>query len=344
MARQYAPRETAQRAPLGTGDGMTMHTGSIGQGNQATQDALGITGTGAHAPDEAWIHELLGVAPVAEMAASGRWAGVQERVRRQNDLISDATPPQQGGSSDLMARLNALRAALESDQLDGVKEAASALADAARALIADGQGDIAALQEIIAGAGEVWTSARDKQSMQLGITASGREDLSRLASAASRPWYSYPMGKCYRAVAGYDSSSYMNRAGGRWKQLADRIPGSHAEWAVSFAHWLQETAHGQRAASDLGFEIRESDGRTRLGDYLAQRPELKGAIVVIPFGQEGTHSQDFNAADHYGDAKWGAGVGDISVVTEISGHGATYVADAKIRHDNATMWWVVYPK
>ena len=168
--------------------------------------------------------------------------------------------------------------------------------------------------------------------------------MDRLASAASKPWYSAPMGKCYRAVAGFDSSSYVNRAGGRWKQLADRIPSSHGMWAVSFAHWLQETSHGRRTAKELGFEIRESDGKTRLGDYLAKHPELKGSIVVIPYGQEGTASREWNAAANYGNAKWGAGVGDISVVTAIGQRGATYVADGKVPHDNATMWWVVYPK
>ncbi len=175
------------------------------------------------------------------------------------------------------------------------------------------------------------------------VSERGAADLDRLADAASRPWYSSPRGKCYRAVAGYDSSAYMNRAGGRWKALADRIPTAHAMWAVSFAHWLQETAHGRRAAAELGFTILESDGKTRLGDFLAARPELRGSIVVVPFGQEGTASQEWNAAAHYG-AKWGKGVGDISVVTEVGARGATYVADGPVKHDNATMWWIVHPK
>ncbi len=135
----------------------------------------------------------------------------------------------------------------------------------------------------------------------------------------------------------------MNRAGGRWTALADRIPTDHAMWAVSFAHWLQETAHGRRAAAELGFTILESDGKTRLGDFLAARPELRGSIVVVPFGQEGTASQEWNAAAHYG-AKWGKGVGDISVVTEVGARGATYVADGPVKHDSATMWWIVHPK
>lgn len=187
-------------------------------------------------------------------------------------------------------------------------------------------------------------AADDRDSRELGITDRGRADLDRLAAAASRPWYSRPRGKCYAAVAGYSPEAYVNRAGGRWKQLADRIPGSHTMWAVSFAHWLQETAHGRRAAAELGFEIVESDGRTRLGDYLAARPELKGAVVVVPHGQQGTASREWNAAANYGDSKWGAGVGDISVVTEITERGATHVADAVNPHDEATMWWVVYPK
>lgn len=178
----------------------------------------------------------------------------------------------------------------------------------------------------------------------LAISDRGRADLQRLATAASNPWFSSPRGKCYAAVAGYDASAYVNRAGGRWKQLADRIPGSHAMWAVSFAHWLQETGHGQRAARELGFEIVESDGETRLNDYLQARPELEGAVVVIPHGQQGTASREWDAAASYGEAKWGAGVGDISVVTEISGRGVTYVADAVNPHDDATMWWIVYPK
>lgn len=66
--------------------------------------------------------------------------------------------------------------------------------------------------------------------------------------------------------------------------------------------------------------------------------------MVVPYGQQGTASREWNAAAAYGDRKWGAGVGDISVVTEIGGKGATYVADGKVPHDAATMWWIVYPK
>lgn len=45
----------------------------------------------------------------------------------------------------------------------------------------------------------------------------------------------------------------------------------------------------------------------------------------------------------YGHPKWGAGVGDISVVTQIGEKGATYVADGRVLHDAATTWWIVYP-
>lgn len=131
--------------------------------------------------------------------------------------------------------------------MSGVTDAAKALADEARALLAAGSGNSAALQELISGAGELWTQARAEQGRQLGVTERGRADLDRLASAASRPWYSRPLGQCYRAVDGFDSSSSVNRAGGRWKQLADRIPSSHGMGAVPLAHWLQETGHGRRA-------------------------------------------------------------------------------------------------
>ena len=345
MARQFSPRERTPEHRPTTDSGPVRMPSSARSGNQAKQEELGISSSGSAGPDEAWINELLAAAPVAELASSGRWSGVQERARRlRNSSSANSSANSQDGTSRLMRRLNKLDAALDSGQVDGVREAAKALADEARSLIDAGRGDSAQLQEVISGAGEIWTRARDQQGKQLGITEQGMQDMSRLASAASRPWYSAPRGKCYRAVAGFDSSSYMNRAGGRWKQLADRIPGSHGMWAVSFAHWLQETAHGQRAARELGFEIRESDGRTRLGDYLAKRPELKGSIGVIPHGQEGTASSEWKAAANYGDAKWRTAVADISVVSNISARGATYVADAKIPHDNATMWWVVYPK
>jgi len=229
------------------------------------------------------------------------------------DLLAEAPPPEQGGGAwaDVIAQVRA--------------KVADRIAEAAKPPPAPEEAER--------------PSAPTDQ-----VSERGAADLQRLSDAASRPWYAAPRGKCYRAVAGFDSSSYMNRAGGRWKQLADRIPGDHGMWAVSFAHWLQATRHGQQAAAELGFTILESDGRTRLGDYLAARPHLKGAIVVVPYGQEGTASREWNAAAHYGDKKWGAGVGDISVVTRIGEKGATYVADGPVPHDNATMWWIVHPK
>ncbi len=321
---------------------------ATGRGNQAALEDRGLSGGGATAVSEPWVRELLDVAPIEGGDGGGRWASVRERARLagQGDPVApgDGSPPQDGVGSGLSARLAAIEARLMTGDVAGVSDAASALATEARALLAAGKGDSASLNALISAAGELWTQARAQQGKQLGITDRGRADMDRMASAASKPWYSAPMGKCYRAVAGFDSSSYVNRAGGRWKQLADRIPSSHGMWAVSFAHWLQETSHGQRAARELGFEIRESDGKTRLGDYLARHPELKGSIVVIPYGQEGTASREWNAAANYGSAKWGAGVGDISVVTAIGQRGATYVADGKVPHDNATMWWVVYPK
>jgi hypothetical protein len=320
----------------------------MGHGNSARQGDLGLAGGGTSGPEETWVRELEAVAPVQEQDASGRWAGVQDSAREaaagSDSAPADSAQQTSAGGSGLSARLADLDAKLDAGDFAGVTDAAQALANEARALLAAGQGDSAALQELISGAGEVWNRARSEQGKELGITDQGRADMDRLAAAAATPWYSAPMGKCYRAVAGFEGTSYVNQAGGRWKQLADKIPSTHGMWAVSFAHWLQETSHGQRAAQELGFEIRESDGKTRLGDYLAQHPELKGSIVVIPYGQEGTASREWNAAANYGDAKWGAGVGDISVVSEISERGATYVADGRIPHDNATMWWVVYPK
>jgi hypothetical protein len=186
-------------------------------------------------------------------------------------------------------------------------------------------------------------------SQGIEVSPSGRAAMDGLAAVASTRKNEPPRGKCYNYVMGAGGNAYVNRAAAekgtkRWQQLADRIPSSHSAWAVSFAHWLQETPSGRKAAKELGFVIYESDGKTRLGDYLAARPELKGSVVVIPYGQQGTASREWNAAANYGDKKWGAGVGDISVVTEIGAKGATYVADGGVPHDEATMWWVVYPK
>lgn len=347
MPRSYSGRPRRQRPGASRGPTPERRPPGGGRGNQATLEDRGLSGGGAGA-DEAWVRELLDAAPVQDRDAGGSWGGVQERAR----TVGAETPGAQdegsgqptGDGAGLSGRLAALEARLAEGDVAGLTDAAKALADEARALVAAGQGDSAALQDLISAAGALWTQARAQQGKELGITDAGRADMDRLASAAASPWYSAPMGKCYRAVAGFESSSYVNQAGGRWKQLADQIPSSHGMWAVSFAHWLQETSHGQRAAQELGFEIRESDGKTRLGDYLAQHPELKGAIVVIPYGQEGTASREWDAAANYGDAKWGAGVGDISVVSAIGERGATYVADGKVPHDNATMWWVVYPK
>ena len=196
---------------------------------------------------------------------------------------------------------------------------------------------------------EQQTPSADGASAPIEVSHSGRAAMDGLAAVASTRKAQPPRGKCYNYVMGAGSNAYVNRAAGekgtrRWQQLADRIPTDHATWAVSFAHWLQETPSGRKAATELGFVIYESDGKTRLGDHLAAHPELKGSVVVIPYGQQGTASREWNAAAHYGDRKWGAGVGDISVVTEIGAKGATYVADGGVRHDAATMWWVVYPK
>ncbi len=196
---------------------------------------------------------------------------------------------------------------------------------------------------------EQQTPSADGASAPIEVSPSGRAAMDGLAAVASTRKAQPPRGKCYNYVMGAGSNAYVNRAAGekgtrRWQQLADRIPTDHATWAVSFAHWLQETPSGRKAATELGFVIYESDGKTRLGDHLAAHPELKGSVVVIPYGQQGTASREWNAAAHYGDRKWGAGVGDISVVTEIGAKGATYVADGGVRHDAATMWWVVYPK
>lgn len=310
-------------------------------GNQARLSDLGLGSSGPSAgPDDAWVQELLQVAP-PDGGADGGWQGVQQRVAQK------AAGDGAGSGHPLQAELAALQAALAGGQTAGLAQAAHDLAEQARRSLRAG-GDRAALQAVIDGAGALWSDARQSEVQarmgQLGIGERGQRDLDRMAAAASRPWYGGPRGQCYRAVAGAETSSYVNRAGGRWAQLADRIPASHTQWAVSFAHWLQETRHGQRAAQELGFEILESDGKTRLGDYLAAHPELKGAVVVVPYGQQGTASRDFDAARAYGHAKWGAGVGDISVVTSIGKQGITTVADGPVAHERATMWWIVYPK
>ena len=290
--------------------------------------------------DPAWVEELRTEAP-APASPGGLFSSV---MQAENALMGTDAATLGTSTSDLSARLDALEAKLDVEDSGGATSEASAVADEARDRIATGQGDAAELQAIVERAGGLWTRADGMSRGQLGIGAQGRADMDRLAAAASTPWYSTPQGQCYGAVAGFSSESYVNEAGGRWAELANRIPSSHSSWAVSFAHWLQETASGQRAAAELGFEIVESDGQTPLGQYLADHPELKGSIVVIPHGQQGTASREWDAAAAYGDEKWGAGVGDVSVVTEIGERGATYVADAKIPHDAATMWWVVYPK
>jgi hypothetical protein len=319
-----------------TFDTATFDTASI---DTATFDTASIdTATTGQTDVDSWVGEALQSAPVPSNGVSGAWGGVASQLSALGASTGQApattaAAPELRSHSDLSARLAAVQAKLAARDGGGAQAEAHAIANEARARIAARDGDVAALQALAAQAGQAWSrgaSLGSRGSGALGVTDRGRADMAR--------------GKCYAAVAGYSSSSYVNEAGGRWKQLADRIPQSHGMWAVSFAHWLQETGSGQRAARELGFEIRESDGRTRLGDYLKANAELKGAIVVIPYGQEGTASQEWNAAANYGNRKWGAGVGDISVVTSIGERGATYMADGPVPHNNATMWWVVYPK
>jgi len=287
--------------------------------------------------EEDWVAELLAQAPVRE-GGGGAWEPVMHRVAE----LSDSGATQAAPSFELPPGTRILV-----DAQGQLRVWPSIRADGITARLAAAGLTLEYLRPLAESAGQGPAPAPGPgpaPGTPGAVSAQGAADLGRLAQAANKPWYGSPQGKCYRAVAGYDSSSYMNRAGGRWKQLADRIPSSHAMWAVSFAHWLQETSHGRRAAAELGFTILESDGKTRLGDFLAARPELRGSIVVVPFGQEGTASQEWNAAANYGSAKWGKGVGDISVVTEIGAKGATYVADGKVPHNNATMWWIVHPE
>lgn len=340
-------RESAAPAPVST-----PRSAASARGNGYKQEALASESAALverEAPSAAsgqpdWLAELLAYAPTPE-EGGGAWADVIARV----DTLAapgqiQADPGQmQAAPFQLPAGVKIIEGAsgelrvwpaIKADEVSALLAQAGMSLEALRHLAEKG-GPRPAPPPTGGGGGETPTSGT--------ISAAGAADLNRLAQAASKPWYSAPRGKCYRAVAGFDSNAYMNRAGGRWKALADRIPSDHAMWAVSFAHWLQETAHGRRAAAELGFVILESDGKTRLGDFLKARPELRGAIVVTPYGQEGTASREWNAAAHYGQ-KWGAGVGDISVVTEIGEKGATHVADGQVRHDNATMWWIVHPK
>ena len=299
------------------------------------------------APD--WVAELLEAAPLPS-SGGGQWAGVIAQLQR---AVPEAPAPSQpfqlpAGARVLVGADGRLRVwpGLQADAVAARLAAAGMTLEDLRPM-AEAVQVAPAPSPSPAQSPEPAPTAPPGGPARAGagtpVSERGAADLNRMANAASRPWYGQARGKCYRAVAGYDSGSYMNRAGGRWKALADRIPGDHAMWAVSFAHWLQETSHGRRAAAELGFTILESDGKTRLGDFLAARPDLRGSIVVVPFGQQGTASQEWNAAAHYG-AKWGKGVGDISVVTEIGGRGATYVADGPVQHDQATMWWVVHPR
>lgn len=304
----------------------------------------------AAAPD--WITELLQAAP-APTGGGGAWEGVIAQVREQTGggeeqrpafdlppgvrIVADASGQLRvwpGMAADAVSA----RLAAAGMSLEDLRPMAEQVEKAPAPQQQQAPEQMAPEQQSPEGGGG------GRRPAPANVSARGAADLDRLANAARSPWYSSPKGKCYKAVAGFDSNSYMNKAGGRWKQLADRIPGDHGMWAVSFAHWLQETRHGRQAAAELGFTILESDGRTRLGDFLAARPDLRGAIVVTPFGQEGTASQEWNAAANYGNKKWGAGVGDISVVTEIGAKGAVHVADGPVRHNNATMWWIVHPK
>ncbi|MBM4390721.1 MAG: hypothetical protein FJ090_06330 [Deltaproteobacteria bacterium] len=295
--------------------------------------------------EEDWVTEILAQAPVPA-SGSGVWAPVMERVSQKVDAKEGQAAPAfelPPGTKILVDEQGRLRVwpGIRADSVTARLAAAGLTLEDLRPLAEPTTREPTTREPTTR---EPTSGPSPSPSSPGGVSAQGAADLNRLAGAASRPWYGSSKGKCYRAVAGYEPQSYMNRAGGRWKQLADRIPTDHAMWAVSFAHWLQETSHGRRAAAELGFTILESDGKTKLGDFLAARPELRGSIVVVPFGQEGTASQEWNAAAHYGSAKWGKGVGDISVVTKIGEKGATYVADGPVRHNNATMWWIVHPK
>ncbi len=331
FAQERLVEESATRDESAVGDGSTLLEESAVLHEPSAR-------AGEAGPGEDWIAELMQQAPVPA-SGGGAFAGVIEEIQAQ-------VPDQQAPAFELPPGTRILV-----DESGGLRVWPSIRAEAVAAQLAAAQmtlEDLRPLAEPVSGSltprPTPGPGGSGKPSQTGGkVSTSGAADLNRLASAASRPWYGSPKGKCYRAVAGYDSNSYMNRAGGRWEALASRIPSDHAMWAVSFAHWLQETSHGRKAAAELGFTILESDGKTKLGDFLAARPDLRGSIVVVPFGQEGTASQEWNAAANYGSSKWGKGVGDIAVVSEIGAKGATYVADGKVPHNNATMWWLVHP-
>jgi peptidoglycan hydrolase-like protein with peptidoglycan-binding domain len=181
------------------------------------------------------------------------------------------------------------------------------------------------------------------------ISPAGRAAMTALAKVAARNSHKAPAGKCYGAVLGPQASAYAELAASEhgsklYKQMADSIPSSHTSYAVQLAHWLlSKGKDGVTAADKMGFRVIEADGKTTLGQYLAKRPELKGAIAVVPYGQQGTASREWNAAAAYGDEKWGRGVGDVCVVTG-TGAQPRFVADGGIRHERATMWWLVHPK
>ncbi len=133
-----------------------------GRGNQAALEDQGLGGGGATGVDEPWVRELLEVAPVQGGDTGGTWGGVQDRAREagQGDphVPDDSSQQQGGGGSGLSARLAALEAQLAAGDVSGVTDAAKALADEARALLAAGKGDGAALQELISAAGgPTWT-------------------------------------------------------------------------------------------------------------------------------------------------------------------------------------------
>ena len=182
------------------------------------------------------------------------------------------------------------------------------------------------------------------------ITDEGREAMDAMAEVAGGYHHLPPLGYCYNALFGVHSEAYANQVATQYgntlyQDLANTIPWDHTGYAVQFAHWLSQPGQepGTTVADDLGYVLIESDGMTPLGEYLAAHPELEGAIAVTPHGQQGTYSTEWNAAAAYGDPKWGHGVGDISVVTEITPNGSDHVADGGIEHDEATMWWLVFP-
>ncbi len=305
---------------------------------QATQRATSPSPepTGATAPTvedllgNGWVADLMRAAPPSKAAMAGGGGGEGAWSGVLGSLVDAARQVVDAGGEDLDPAAQFAEGPAATPEADVAVDAPAQASDTLLAQAATAGGGPAPAQD------------------DLGITPSGKAAMGALAAAAAPRAGERPRGKCYNYVMGTGSHAYINKAAkagnSRWQKLADSIPGSHAMWAVSFAHWLQETSHGRAAAARLGFVIKESDGKTRLGDYLAAHPELKGSVVVIPYGQEGTASREFDAARAYGDKKWGAGVGDISVVTEIGKKGATYVADGGVPHDNATMWWVVYPR